>query len=162
MADEDKVFFEIHSSGVDLDSISRDISKRIKEKEESGVYHHYNLARIHTLELQDIEDEGDFLEYYLKAVGSTWAVDINDWEIVNKGGILGKPALLLKKIIWKLLKFYTYRLWSQQREFNAQIANTVNSLYKKFDGEIKELKEQLGRKQASADRGQRTENRGEK
>jgi hypothetical protein len=140
MVENAEPLFEISSAKVDTDAIMKEIQKRIKKKEAAGIYHHYNLAKVHTLELQDIEDEEDFLEYYLKAVGSTWAVDINDWEIVDKGGLLGKPALLLKKIIWKLLKFYTFRLWSQQREFNAQIANTVNAMHKKFSAEIEELK----------------------
>jgi hypothetical protein len=140
MVEKNEPLFEISSAKVDTDAIMQEIRKRIQEKDAAGIYNHYNLARIHTLELQDIEDEEDFLEYYLKAVGSTWAVDINDWEIVNKGGLFGKPALLLKKILWKLLKFYTYRLWSQQREFNAQIANTVNAMYKKFSTEIEDLR----------------------
>ncbi len=141
--EKSEALFEIPSTKVDTESIMKEIRKKIKEKEEAGIYHHYNLAKIHTLELQDIENEGDFLEYYLKAISSTWAVDINDWEIVNKGGLLGKPAILLKKIIWKLLKFYTYRLWKQQREFNAQIANTVNAMNKKFSAEIEKLKEEI-------------------
>ncbi|MCK5706485.1 MAG: hypothetical protein KAI43_02440 [Candidatus Aureabacteria bacterium] len=143
MNDATDKLFEIPSGKVDTEAIMKTIRKKIKEKEEAGIYHHYNLAKIHTLELQDIENEGDFLEYYLKTIGSTWAVDINDWEIVSKGGILGKAATLLKKIIWKLLKFYTYRLWSQQREFNAQISNTVNALHKKFDLKISELEEEI-------------------
>ncbi|MBN1521974.1 MAG: hypothetical protein JW928_05510 [Candidatus Aureabacteria bacterium] len=138
-----EALFDIPSARVDTESIMNEIRKRIEEKEKAGIYDKYNLAKIHTLELMDIEDEKDFLEYYLKAIKSTWAIDINDWEIVSKGGTLGKPALLLKKIIWKLLKFYTYRLWSQQREFNVQIANTVNAINKKFDAEIEELRKEI-------------------
>jgi len=147
-----EALFEIPSARVDTESIMKEIRERINEKEQAGIYHKYNLAKINTLELQDIEDEEDFLEYYLKAISSTWAVDINDWEIISKGGPFGKPALLLKKSIWKLLKFYTYRLWSQQREFNAQIANTVNALNKKFDAEISELKKEIKNQQTDVRR----------
>ena len=148
MDNQQDVLFEIPSTRINTDAIMEEIRKKIKEKEESGVYHHYNLSKINTLELQDVENEEDFLEYYLKAVSSTWAVDINDWEIINKGGILGKPAVTLKKIIWKLLKFYTFRLWSQQREFNAQIANTISAINKKHDSELKEIKKQIEEYQA--------------
>jgi hypothetical protein len=148
MKKNEEMFFEIPSNKVDTESIMKEIRQRIKQKEQAGIYHRYNRAKIHTLELQDIENEEDFLGYYLKAIGSTWAIDINDWEIINKGGVSGKPIVLLKKIIWKLLKFYTYRLWSQQREFNAQIANTVSALNKKFDKEIQELKSEVKRQKS--------------
>jgi len=145
MNTKNELLFEIPESDIDTEKIMEEIRKKIKQKEASGIYQKYNLSKIHTLELKDIEDESDFLNYYLKAISSTWAIDINDWEIVNKGGIFGKPIVLLKKIIWKLLKFYTYRLWKQQREFNAQIANTVSAINKKFECEINKLKKEIAR-----------------
>jgi len=140
---ESEFEFDIPSCKEELQWIKKEIEKRVKEKSETGIYEKYNLAKIHTLELQDIEDESEFLDYYLKAIKTTWAIDINDWEIINKGGIFGKPIVLLKKIIWKLLKFYTFRLWSQQREFNAQVANTINAIEKKYKSEIENLKKEI-------------------
>ncbi len=143
MKANDEFQFDIPSCKDELEWVKKEIEKRVREKKESGIYEKYNLARINTLELQDIENESDFLDYYLKAIKSTWAIDINDWEIINKGGVFGKAVVILKKIIWKLLKFYTYRLWSQQREFNAQISNTVNAIHSKYEKEINELKKEI-------------------
>ena len=51
--------------------------------------------------------------------------------------------MLLKKLIWKLLKFYTYRLFSQQKEFNCQVVNAITSLNKRWEEEIEEIKKRL-------------------
>jgi hypothetical protein len=104
------------------------------------VYDKYDLSRIAALELGSIKSEADFFDYLLKVIQQTWDIDIGDFPIYPKGGILGAPAVWLKKVIWKLLKFYTYRLFSQQKEFNCQMANAISSLNSKLDKEIAALK----------------------
>ena len=84
--------------------------------------------------------EQEFLQYYLRLIQSTCDINIGDFEIVNKGGFLGKPVVALKKVLWKLLKFYTYRLFSQQKEFNCQTVNTIISLQKKLDKDLDDIR----------------------
>ncbi len=131
--------FEIKDSQIDIRKIMETIDKRIEEKKKAGFYEKYDLSRVHNLEIEKISDDRDFLEYYLKVLRQTYDINIGDFEIHSKGGFLGKPVVCLKKIIWNLLKFYTYRLFSQQKEFNAQITNAVISLNEKLDRTIAEI-----------------------
>ncbi len=132
--------FEIGADGVDVAAIQREIEDRVARKKEAGVYDRYDLSRVAALELGGVKSEADFLEYSLKVVQQAWDIDIGDFPICSKGGLLGAPAVLLKKSIWKLLKFYTYRLFSQQKEFNCQVVNAVVSLNRKIDAELAKLK----------------------
>jgi len=125
--------FEIKTPGVDVKEIMADIQKRIDEKKEQGVYNQYNLDRVTKLEIENIKGDVEYLQWLLKVLNQSWDVNIGDPQIVNKGGLLGKPAVLLKKTIWSLLKFYTYRLFSQQKEFNSQVVMAVGLLAKRID-----------------------------
>ena len=132
--------FEIGADGVDVKGVMRDIEERVARKKRAGVYDRYDLSRIASLELKNVKSEADFLDYSLKVIQQTWDIDIGDFPIYSKGGMLGKPFVLLKKTIWKLLKFYTYRLFSQQKEFNCQITNAITSLNRKLDTELTKIK----------------------
>jgi hypothetical protein len=132
--------FEIGADGVDVAAIQREIEDRIARKKEAGVYDRYDLSRVAALELSGVKSEADFLDYSLKVIQQTWDLDIGDFPIYSKGGILGAPAVMLKKAVWKLLKFYTYRLFSQQKEFNCQVVNAIVSLNRKLDSELSKMK----------------------
>ena len=141
-----KQSFEIKSEGIDVERIMAEIDERIARKKKEGLYDKYDLKGIHDLEVKQLSDDREFLDYYLNVIRQTHDIDIGDFPIYSKGGVLGKPAVLLKKIIWNLLKFYTYRLFSQQKEFNAQITNAVISLNEKMDRMIAPRQKQDSRK----------------
>jgi hypothetical protein len=132
--------FQIGASGVDTRKIMEEIERRVDKKRSAGVYDRYDLSKIAALELKNVKNEADFLTYSLKVIQQTWDINLGDFPIYSKGGILGKPMVLLKKVIWKFLKFYTYRLFSQQKEFNCQVVNAINSLNRKVDTELAALK----------------------
>ena len=136
--------FQIGADGVDIAAIQREIEERVTRKKEAGVYDRYDLSRVAALELSGVKSEADFLEYSLKVIQQTWDLDIGDFPIYSKGGILGAPAVFMKKVVWKLLKFYTYRLFSQQKEFNCQVVNAIVSLNRKLDAELAKLKKPQG------------------
>lgn len=140
MAEE---IFEIKSEGIDVKEIMNEIEKRVEEKKQQGVYDKYNLEAITELKIEELKEEREFLDYYLRALKRSWDVDINDFEILPKGGILGRPLVLFKKLIWKCLKFYTYRLFSQQREFNSQVVAVLEGINKKVDNNFAEIKKIL-------------------
>ena len=125
--------FEIKTPGVDVKKIMSDIQKQIEEKKEQGVYNQYNLDRVTKLEIENIKGDVEYLQWLLKVLNQSWDINIGDPQIVNKGGVLGKPVVWLKKSIWHLLKFYTYRLFSQQKEFNSQVVMAVGLLAKRID-----------------------------
>ena len=107
--------FKTRETELNLETLDREIAFKIKQRQELGVYEHFDLTRVTHLLLRDIRDSGEFFRQHLAAIIRSWAVDINDFEIIRKQeGILGNLEVLFKKVIWKLLKFYTYRLFSQQ------------------------------------------------
>jgi len=125
--------FDIQTDGVDTDDIMRRIRERIEQKRAAGVYDRYNLTGITRLEVAEAKSEEDFLRYSLKMLQRTHEIDIADFPIPNKGGPFGWLEVLVKKVLWYLLKFYTWRMWTQQREFNAQVVNTLRALNRKID-----------------------------
>lgn len=139
----DKNIFEIYGIGPEAETVYQEIKKAIEEKEKKGVYSLHSLTRDMNVDFLDLQNDAQFLEYYLKVIKRTWAVDINDFEIQKKKGFKGKTEWALKKIIWKLLKFYTYRIFSQQIEFNSQIKNTVLAMHKEFSGRIEMIEKEI-------------------
>ena len=139
----DKRNFEIYGIGPEAETVYQEITQAVDEKEKKGVYALHSLGPEVNMEFLDLKNDGQFLEYYLKVIRRTWAVDINDFEIQKKKGFKGKAEWALKKIIWKLLKFYTYRLFSQQIEFNSQIKNTVLAMHREFSGKMEAIEKEI-------------------
>ncbi len=135
--------FRIGAVGVEVGKIMETIRERVEKKKEAGVYDRYNLTGIARLEVSEAKSDEDFLRYNLKIMRRTYLLDIDDFDILSKGGILGRPAVWLKKILWKMLRFYTYRMFTQQREFNLEIVHTLNALNRKIDKIHKEIAEKL-------------------
>jgi hypothetical protein len=52
--------------------------------------------------------------------------------------------------IWKLLKFYTFRLWSQQNQTNALLLAAVEIMETRHRREIAGLQERLAKLEGSA------------
>ena len=140
---ENEETFSIGADGIDVQKIMGKIRKRVEEKKAAGVYDKYNLDDITKLDISEAKSDEDFLRYYLKIIRRTYMLDIDEFDIPSKGGILGKPVVWLKKIIWHLLKFYTYRMFTQQREFNLQIVHTLAALNRKIDKNHKEILSEL-------------------
>ena len=130
---------KIQAQGIDIDKIMDGIKATIEKKKREGVYDKYNLDQLVVKDIEQLKTEKDFLDYYLELIQHTCDIDIGDFEIPSKGGIFGKPMAKFKRIIWVMLRFYTYRLFSQQKEFNFQLVNTIMSLNKR----INELEEKI-------------------
>ena len=135
--------FEIGADGINVEEIMTKIRERIEEKKKAGVYDQYDLSGISRLELENIASEEEFLNYYTEILQRTCDINIADFPIVNEGGVLGRIEVIVKKILWKLLKFYTYRLFTQQKEFNCQVTDAFISLRKCMDSRFKEIHERL-------------------
>jgi len=138
-----KSFFSIEGTSANIEELNNIIEKNIEQKEKEGIYNELNIKEITKVPFIDIEDEREFMRYYLNVINTSWAIDINDFEIPQKNGLSGKIELKLKKIIWKLLKFYTYRLFSQQIEFNSQIRNTLIAVQKEVSQKLDTVEKQL-------------------
>jgi hypothetical protein len=70
-------------------------------------------------------------------------VDINDFEIVERRPVFGRLLVRLKRAIWKLLKFYTYRLWSQQNQVNGLLLAALEGLESSTQEKLRALEARL-------------------
>ncbi|EKD27426.1 MAG: hypothetical protein ACD_79C00726G0001 [uncultured bacterium] len=135
-----KIDFKQTKTNIKVSEIMKEINSCIKLRKELGVYDHHDFSRLTQINLQKISDKDLYLSEHLKALKNSWAVDINDFEILTKqSGILRILEVLLKKVIWKMLKFYTYRLFVQQREYNFQLSNAVHNINNLYSSKIDEL-----------------------
>ena len=128
---------------MNIDKIMEEVKGRVEKKRKAGVYDKYNLEGLVAGDIEQLQGEEDFLNYYMELILHTCDIDIGDFEIPSKGGILGKPLTKLKRLIWIMLRFYTYRLFAPQKEFNFQLVNTLKSLNKKLDNKVKELSDRV-------------------
>ena len=143
MPDERGKGFDITAPALDAEALAAEVRERVRKKKESGAYDGYDLSGIASLDYEKELSEEDFLRYYLQVVERLSDLNYGDFEIASKGGRFGRAEVFLKKTIWKLLRFYTYRLFSQQREFDCQVAEALGSHYRWSRQEIDRLTREL-------------------
>lgn len=117
----------IGANGVDTEALVREIRERAARKREAGVYADARVARAELHNLLNMREDEGFLDFYLNTLRDAVCVDINDFEIVERRVRFTRILVLLKRVIWKLLCFYTYRLWSQQNQINGLLLSAVET-----------------------------------
>jgi hypothetical protein len=134
--------FKIGADGVDVERIMADINASVAAKMGAGVYKDARIARAERANLSLLNDDESFVRFYMDCLRDSVAVDINDFPIRERrrAGLL---LVLLKKLLWKLLKFYTYRLWSQQNQINAMIVAAVEGVDRKYANRVRDLERRL-------------------
>jgi len=136
--------FQIGTSGVDVEAVMAEIRRRVEAKRARGVYNQYSLADAGYEHGTITLKHGDeYFDYYLKNLLLAAEIDISDFPIESKTPFFGQPAVWLKKIIWKLMKFYTFRLFSQQKDFNARVAVILQGMERVYSRRLAELEERL-------------------
>jgi len=135
--------FDIGAEGIDAARIVEEIKARVAEKRERGAYMDARVARAERTNLANIKDQENFLSFYLDCLSDAIFVDINDFEIYERRAKFSKLFVLLKRTIWNLLKFYTYRLWSQQNDINGLLLSAVSNTESRFTERIKKLEERV-------------------
>ena len=134
---------EIGAPGFDTEKLMQEIEARVAAKADRGVYADARIARAERTNLLNLKDDEEFIGFYLKCLREAAFVDINDFVIREKRSALAPALLALKKVIWKLLKFYTYRLWSQQNTINGLMVTGLESLDEKYRDQIKRLEARI-------------------
>ena len=130
---------EIKAPGLDVEKIMRDIEERVARKAEQGAYADARIARAERTNLLNLKGDEEFLGFYLRCLREAAFVDINDFPIREKRGALAPLLVALKTVIWKLLKFYTYRLWSQQNTINGLLVTGLESMDEQYRERINRL-----------------------
>ena len=133
----------IGADGIDVHRIEEQILASVAEKRARGVYDDAAVARAERNNLLTLKDDESFMERYLLCLRQIVPVDINDFEILERRSRLAPLSKALKKVIWKLLKFYTFRLWSQQNQTNNVLLAAIEIMDRRHKKEVAELKARI-------------------
>jgi hypothetical protein len=143
MTPMDKPLFEIGAAGVDAERLVRDLQAEVARKIEQGVYTDARIARAERTNLVHLCNEEQFLGFYLQCLRDAVFVDISDFDIRERRRVLAPLLIRLKKVIWALLKFYTYRLWSQQNQVNGLLVTAIEGLDEKTAAKIRAIEARI-------------------
>ena len=133
----------IGAEGVDTEAIVRSIRETVTRKMAEGAYTDARIARAEKTNLIHLTNEDDFLEFYLDCLREAVLVDINDFEIRERRRGFAPLLVIFKRTLWNLLKFYTYRLWSQQNEINGLLLSAAEETDRKYRERIQKLEERV-------------------
>ena len=135
--------FEIGAEGIDTAAIVADIRRTVADKMRRGLYTDGRIARAERANLANLKDEEEFLAFYLECLQDAVFVDISDFQIVERRSRLSALFVVLKRLIWKLLKFYTYRLWSQQNQVNGLLLAAIEGTESRYRERINALEARI-------------------
>ena len=133
----------IGADGVDAKAVVDEILARVAEKRAQGEYDDETVARAERNNLFSMKDDEEFLDRYLACLRQVVPVDINDFPIGERRSPLAPLSKAVKKVLWKLLKFYTYRLWSQQNQTNGVLLAAVETMHRRHKEEVAALKARI-------------------
>jgi len=134
----------IGATGVDVAAIVQSIRDTVARKMSEGAYSDGRIARAEKNNLIHLTDDADFFQFYVDCLRDISHVDINDYTIrERRQGPIGWSLIALKKVIWKLLKFYTYRLWSQQNQINGLLLSAIEEIDRKYRDRIQKLEDRI-------------------
>lgn len=142
---------EINAPGINVEQLMAEIEQAVERKAADGVYADARIARAERANLLNMRKDEDFVSFYLRTLHEAVFVDINDFTIRERRSAFAPMLVALKKTIWKLLKFYTYRLWSQQNSVNGLLVTGIECLeeqyrdrMEKLEARVVQLEKQLG------------------
>jgi hypothetical protein len=138
-----EALFEIGAPGVDVERIVEEVRATVAEKMQRGLYTDARVARAERHNLQHLKDEEHMLAFYLECLRNAVFVDIGDFEITERRSHFSGLLVALKRVIWKLLKFYTYRLWSQQNQVNGMLLAALEGVENRNRERIRSLEQRL-------------------
>jgi hypothetical protein len=136
--------FKIGAQGVDTDAIVEGIKATVARKAEQGLYSDPRIARAERTNLGRLTDK-EFEQYYAECLRDAVFVDINDFEIHERRRLFSGLLIRFKRMIWNMLRFYTYRLWSQQNEVNAILLSAAEANDNRHREKIEELEARLAK-----------------
>ena len=134
---------EIGAEGIDVEALVAELQARVEEKRRAGAWDDPRIARAEKNNILNLKDDDDFIDNYLECLRRIITVDINAFDIREKRAHFSWFLVRFKKAVWSLLRFYTYRLWSQQNESNAMLFSAIELLSRRSDTRIKNLEKQV-------------------
>jgi hypothetical protein len=135
--------FEIGAPGIDTEQIVGDIRRTVEEKTEAGLYPDPVVAQAERHNVEYLRDHSAFVAYYMDCLRQAAFVDINDFEIREHRSVVAPLLVVLKRVLWGLLKFYTYRLWSQQNDVNGLLVTGIEGVDGKCSARLEALEQRV-------------------
>jgi hypothetical protein len=123
---------EINAPSVDVERVANEIRAAVASKKEAGGYADPVVGLAERFNPDALRGSDEFLRYYLESLREMVFVDINDFEIVERRSRFRWLLKRLKQVLWSLLKFYTYRLWSQQNRINGVFLSTIENMENRY------------------------------
>lgn len=136
-------FIKIGADGIDAEEIVSRIRKRAAERRDSGEFDLEVVARAERYNLSSVKDNADFFDRYIACLRLVTQVDINDFEIVERRARFSFLLKKLKKTIWSLLRFYTYRLWTQQNQANSMLQAAIEIVARRDSEQLKKMQNRI-------------------
>lgn len=129
---------------LDVEALVREVREEVSRKRKEGVYTDARIGRAERHNLMYMADSEELLRFYLSCLKDGVHVDINDFTIEDRRpGWKGKGLVIMKTVIWKLLKFYTFRMWHQQNQINALLVTALESSYQQSEKKIAALEKRI-------------------
>lgn len=135
----------------DVEHIVREIQAEVAVKAAKGDYQDARVERLQRFELKDAGDP-DYIHALIRSLRRGSNVDINDFEIRKKEERFASLKLQLKKVLWPSLKFYTFRLWSQQNEINSNLVTVLEATVNRYEQQISKLETRVRELEKRSDR----------
>ncbi|NLB54678.1 MAG: hypothetical protein GX811_02740 [Lentisphaerae bacterium] len=139
----EKEVFSISTDNIDVSKIIDEIKKTVARKTDEGLYSASDIVAAERSNIEALHKSADFTGKFIKSLRNEIIVDINDFPIHERRRVLGAPLRWMKVSLWKLLKFYTYRLWSQQNHINGLLLTALDGIEDKYSARIKELEARI-------------------
>ncbi|NQU40294.1 MAG: hypothetical protein HQ523_10115 [Lentisphaerae bacterium] len=133
----------IGAPGMNVAGIVAEIRASVERKRAEGAYADPRVARAEKSNLTNLQNDDDFFDFYMACLRQAFVVDINDFPIIERRPRLGKLLVALKRTIWNLLKFYTYRMWTQQNQINGLLLSALESSEQKHRTTVKALEARI-------------------
>jgi len=132
------------AEGIDTAALVAEIRAEVERKRREGVYADARIGRAERHNLMYMADSGELLRFYLNCLRDNVNVDINDFKIEDRRtGVKGALLVKMKRVIWTLLKFYTFRLWHQQNQINALTVSAIEANFQQYEKKIAALEARL-------------------
>lgn len=144
--------FEIGATGIDTSRIVDEIQATVARKTERNIYTDPRVARAERSNLMNLKDDEAFLAFYMECLREAVFVDIGDFPIHERRSRFSRMFVMVKGLIWTALKFYTYRLWSQQNQVNGLLLSAVDAIENRNRARILELQERVARLESEQSR----------
>ena len=148
---------KIGAQGIDTDAVIREAEAAVAHKREDGTYSAAGLDGKKPINPLVFKNDEAFLAFYLESLRDTAFVDISDFEIEERRPRFSGLLIRLKKTIWSLLKFYTYRLWSQQNQINGLLLSAIEGIHERNQEEISQLKARVAELEKTGSGGRKSE-----